>query len=383
MIKMDIPFNIPYTAGKECEYIKKVIHSHKFCGDGQFTRKCCELLSGKTKAEKILLTSSCTHSLEMSAILADIKEGDEVIMPSFTFVSTANAFVLRGARIVFVDIRPDTLNIDETKIEEAISKRTKAIVPVHYAGVSCEMAKIIEIAKEYNLFVIEDSAQALFSEYNNRPLGTIGDIGCISFHETKNYHCGEGGAILINRVDLIERAEIIREKGTNRTKFLRGQVDKYSWVDVGSSYLMSDINAAFLFAQLEEYKDINSKRESIWQRYYNNLLQLSYEGSIELPSIPKGCLQNHHLFYIKLKNINERQMLIEYLKGFNIQSVFHYIPLHSSIAGRQFGIFHGEDRYTTLESERLLRLPLYNTINLNEIDFVCDKVKSYFNENHT
>lgn len=373
-----IEFNIPLQVANQKQYLLDVFSRNKFCGDGYYTKKCNELLEGLIGANKALLTTSCSHALEMAAILCDIKIGDEVIMPSYTFVSTANAFVLRGAKIVFVDIRPDTMNIDESKIQAAITSKTKAIVPVHYAGVSCEMDEIIRIAKENNLYVIEDAAQAIGSFYNDKPVGVLSDISCISFHETKNIHSGEGGAILINNTSFIERAEIIREKGTNRSRFIRGQVDKYSWVDIGSSYLPSELNAAILLAQLEMEKNITSKRLEIWSLYYEQLLSLKVAGKIELPIIPNNCKHNAHMFYIKVKDINERQKLISHLKESNVSSVFHYIPLHSSIAGQKFGIFKGEDEFTTIESERLLRLPLHYSLTNEEVMHVCNSIVKFF-----
>ncbi len=373
-----IPFNIPPVTGDEEIYLKEVFKNGKFSGDGPFTKKCNRWFEENFNARKALLTTSCTHALEMSAILCEIKEGDEVIMPSYTFVSTANAFALRGARIIFIDIRPDTMNMDENLIEEAISEKTKAIVPVHYAGVACEMDKINQIAKEYNLFVIEDAAQGVMAKYKGKPLGTLGDIGCYSFHETKNYQCGEGGAIIVNNEKFVERSEIIREKGTNRSKFLRGQVDKYTWVDIGSSYLPSELNAAFLYAQLLHAEEINKNRLKSWNIYYRELEDLAKEGYFKLPFVPKECEHNAHMFYIKVKDIEQRSDLIDYLKKNGILSVFHYIPLHSSIAGLKFGKFMGEDKFTTKESERLLRLPLY--FGMKEIDIfkVCDSVRAFF-----
>ncbi len=373
-----IDFNIPLQVANQKEYLLDVFARNKFCGDGFYTKKCNESLVNTIGVKKALLTTSCSHALEMSAILCDIKPGDEVIMPSYTFVSTANAFVLRGAKIVFVDIRPDTMNIDESKIQAVITSKTKAIVPVHYAGVSCEMNEIIKIAKENNLHIIEDAAQAIGSFYNDKPVGVLSDISCISFHETKNIHSGEGGAILINNTSFIERAEIIREKGTNRSRFIRGQVDKYSWVDIGSSYLPSELNAAILLAQLEMEKNITSKRLEIWSFYYEQLLSLKLAGKIELPIIPNNCKHNAHMFYIKVKDINERQRLISHLKESNVSSVFHYIPLHSSIAGQKFGIFKGEDEFTTIESERLLRLPLYYSLTNEEVMHVCNSIVKFF-----
>ena len=325
-----------------------------------------------------MLTTSCTHALEMAALLADIQPGDEVILPSFTFVSTADAFVLRGAVPVFVDIRPDTMNIDENLIEAAITDRTKAIAPVHYAGVSCEMDKIMEIAEKYNLKVIEDAAQGVMSTYKGKPLGTIGDYGCYSFHETKNYSMGEGGAILIRDPENVENAEIIREKGTDRSKFYRGQVDKYTWVNYGSSYLPSDMNAAYLYAQLEMADEINNARLACWDRYYENLKPLADAGYIELPVVPEGCVHNAHMFYIKAANLEVRTALIDYLKERGVHSVFHYIPLHSAPAGMKFGRFHGEDKYTTRESERLLRLPMFYKLTLEQVDYICEQVKNFY-----
>ena len=372
-----IKFNIPPYVGKEKEYISQAIRNQKICGDGEFTKKCNDWIKNKT-GSKALLTTSCTHALEMAALLCNIKPGDEIIMPSFTFCSTADAFVLRGAKIVFVDIRPDTMNIDEKLIEKAITKKTKVIVPVHYAGVACEMDKIMSIAKKHNLFVVEDAAQGVMSTYKGKYLGTIGNYGCYSFHETKNYSMGEGGAILIKDNDDFETAEIIREKGTDRSKFLRGQIDKYTWVKEGSSYLPSELNAAYLFAQLEKADEINDSRLSCWQRYYDNLLELSESGYIDLPFIPKNCKHNAHMFYIKAKDITERQELIDYLKKKNIYTAFHYVPLHSSPAGIEYGRFSGKDVYTTKESERLLRLPMYYGLKLEEVDKICKLIKQFY-----
>ena len=373
-----IPFNVPPYISTEKKYIKKAIDNRKICGDGEFTMKCSIRFEKITGAKKVLMTTSGTSALEMAALLADIKEGDEVIMPSYTFVSTANAFVLRGAKIVFVDIRPDTMNIDEKLIEDAITNKTKAIVPVHYAGVACEMDTILDIAKRHNLKVIEDAAQGVMSYYKGHALGSIGDFGCYSFHETKNYSMGEGGAILINNNDDVERAEIIREKGTNRSKFFRGQVDKYTWVDVGSSYLQSELNCAYLYAQIENPHIINLDRLNSWNTYYNGLKPLADKGFIELPFIPDGCQHNGHMFYIKVKNIEERTKLIAHLKQNGIGAVFHYIPLHSSPAGQKFGRFDGEDVYTTIESERLLRLPMYFNLCSTNIEYIIEKILSYF-----
>lgn len=372
-----ISFNVPPYVGKEKEYIEQAIEKKKICGDGEFTKKCNEWLENKTGTSKALLTTSCTHATEMTALLSDIKPGDEVIMPSYTFVSTADAFVLRGAKAVFVDIRPDTMNIDEKLIEEAITDKTKAIVPVHYAGVSCEMDTIMDIAKRHNLKVIEDAAQGVMSEYKGKALGTIGDYGCYSFHETKNYSMGEGGALLIRNPEDVERAEIIREKGTNRSKFFRGQIDKYTWVAAGSSYLPSELNAAYLYAQLEQADKIYQDRMNSWNRYYEMLSDLEQAGKIQLPVVPKECKHNAHMFYIKAKDLEERTALIDFLKANGVSSVFHYIPLHSAPAGMELGRFNGEDRYTTKESERLLRLPMYYGLGDN-VEYVAEKVKAYF-----
>lgn len=373
-----INFNIPPFLGKELDYIKQAVQNKKICGDGEFTKKCNTWFEEKTGIAKVLLTTSCTHATEMAALLCDVKEGDEVIMPSYTFVSTANAFVLQGAKVIFVDIRPDTMNIDENLIEAAITSKTKAIVPVHYAGVSCEMGRIMELAENYNIKVIEDAAQGVMSKYKDEYLGTIGDYGCYSFHETKNYSMGEGGALLIKDKGDIERAEIIREKGTNRSKFFRGQVDKYTWVDAGSSYLPSELNAAYLYAQLEREREIYNNRMKSWDIYYEELKDLEVRGSVELPYIPDGCIHNAHMFYIKTKDLQERSKLIEFLKQEGILSVFHYIPLHSSPAGKKFSEFVGRDVYTTRESERLLRLPLYYNMSETDLDKVITKVKEFY-----
>jgi len=356
----------------------EAVKAHKICGDGQFTKKCNTWLEEKTGSAKVLLTTSCTHATELAALLADVKAGDEVIMPSYTFVSTADAFVLRGAIPVFVDIRPDTMNIDETKIEEAITDKTVGIVPVHYAGVACEMDTIMDIATRHNLWVIEDAAQGIMSTYKGKALGTFGEFGCFSFHETKNYSMGEGGALLIRDEKYIEDAEIIREKGTNRSKFYRGQIDKYTWVNYGSSYLPSDINAAYLWAQLEMAEEINDWRLRVWNCYYEALTPLAEAGKIELPTVPKDCVHNAHMFYIKAKDIDERTELEAFLKENGIWAVFHYIPLHSAPAGKKYGRFHGEDVYTTKESERLLRLPLYYGLKEEEVSYICDKVKEFY-----
>lgn len=377
-----ISFNVPPYIGTEDKYLKQAIDSRKICGDGAFTKKCNSKFEVITGSKKVLMTTSGTSALEMAALLTDIKPGDEVIMPSYTFVSTANAFVLRGATIVFVDIRPDTMNIDETLIEDAITEKTKAIVPVHYGGVSCEMDTICKIAKKHNLVVIEDAAQGVMSSYKGKALGSIGDIGCYSFHETKNYSMGEGGAILINNEKDVERAEIIREKGTNRTKFFRGQVDKYTWVDVGSSYLQSELNCAYLYGQIKNPEIINNDRLKSWNLYYELLKPLADEGHIELPTIPNGCEHNAHMFYIKTKDLKERTKLIAFLKENFVSAVFHYIPLHSSPAGKQFGRFHGEDKYTTKESERLLRLPLYYGLSWKDLHYVAEKIREFYLKNN-
>mgnify|MGYP002769846421 FL=1 len=375
-----IRFNVPPYVGKETEYMKAAIDSHKICGDGEFTKRCNAWIEEHTGTAKALLTTSGTQALEMAALLSDIQPRDEVILPSYTFVSTANAFVLRGAKLVFVDIRPDTMNIDEKLIEDAITDKTRAIVPVHYAGVGCEMDTIMDIAKRHNLVVVEDAAQGVNAFYKGRALGSIGDYGCFSFHETKNYSMGEGGAILINRPEQIEDAEIIREKGTDRSRFFRGQVDKYTWVNIGSSFLPSDINAAYLMAQLEMADEINENRLQSWTRYNEGLQDLAQEGVIELPYIPEECAHNAHMFYIKTKDMEERKALISYLKERDIAAVFHYVPLHSAPAGLRFGRFHGEDRYTTKESERLLRLPMYYNLSESDQQKVIDAVHGFYHK---
>ena len=375
---MKFNFNVPPYTGKEAEYIAKAVQNQKICGDGEFTKKCNKWIEEKTGTKKCLLTTSCTHATELAALLLDIKPGDEVIMQSYTFVSTADAFVLRGAVPVFVDIRPDTMNIDEKLIEDAITDKTKAIVPVHYAGVSCEMDTIMDIAERHNLYVVEDAAQGIMSSYKGQALGTFGEFGCFSFHETKNYSMGEGGALLIRDDAFVERAEIIREKGTNRSQYYRGQVDKYRWVDFGSSYLPSDMNAAYLYAQLEVAEAINDARLAVWNRYYENLTPLAESGRIELPVVPEGCVHNAHMFYIKAADMEERTALINFLKENDILSVFHYIPLHTAPAGQKFGRFHGEDRFTTRESERLLRLPMYYKLTPDDADYISGKVKEFY-----
>lgn len=374
-----IPFNAPPVVGTELEYMQSAMGSGKLCGDGGFTRRCQQWMEQRFGSRKVLLTPSCTASLEMAAILIDIQPGDEVIMPSYTFVSTANAFVLRGATIVFVDVRPDTMNIDERLIEAAITDRTKAIVPVHYAGVACEMDTIMALAKKHQLWVVEDAAQGVMSTYKGRALGSIGHIGCFSFHETKNYTAGgEGGATLVNDATLVERAEIIREKGTNRSQFFRGQVDKYTWRDIGSSYLMADLQAAYLWAQLEAAERINQQRLRLWQNYADALQPVAARGRIGLASLPADCEHNAHMFYLKLRDHDDRSALIAWLKEAEIMAVFHYIPLHSSPAGQRFGRFHGEDHFTQSESDRLLRLPLFYNLSDNNQKTVINSLLSYF-----
>ena len=376
-----ISFNVPPFAGNEYRYIQEAIESRKICGDGQFTKRCNKWLEERFGASKALLTTSGSTALDMAALLCGIQPGDEVILPSYTFSSTANAFVLAGARLVFVDIRPDTMNIDETKIEAAITDKTKVIVPVHYAGVSCEMDTIMEIARRYGLKVVEDAAQGVMSTYKGRALGTIGDFGCYSFHETKNYSMGEGGALIINDPAYNEKAEILREKGTNRAKFFRGQVDKYTWVDFGDSYLPSEINAAYLWAQLEVADQINNDRRRSWNLYYELLGPLAEKGCLELPAVPEHCVHNAHMFYIKLKDIEERSAFISFMKQHGAGCVFHYIPLHSAPAGLRFGRFDGEDEYTTRESERLVRLPMYYGLKEAEVRAVACEVYRFFEEN--
>lgn len=372
-----ISFNVPPVTGKEVIYMQDAISRNKICGDGYYTKLCNKWIEDTTGIAKALLTTSCTHATELAAILCDIKPGDEVIMPSYTFVSTADAFVLRGAKVVFVDIRPDTMNIDEKLIENAITDKTVAIVPVHYAGVSCEMDTIMEIAEKYNLKVVEDAAQGVMSKYKGKSPGTIGDYGCYSFHETKNYSMGEGGAILIRDAKDSDRAEIVREKGTDRSRFLRGQVDKYTWVAAGSSYLPSDLNAAYLYAQLEVAQQVFDDRMNSWNKYNEAFKYLKDKGVIETPFVPEECEHNAHMYYIKLDNIEERTKFINYMKENDILTVFHYIPLHSAPAGREYGVFAGEDKYTTKESERIVRLPLY--YNMGEtVDEVISKVYKYF-----
>lgn len=373
-----IGFNAAPFTGKEFDYIRQAIEAEHICGDGMFTKKCNGWIEERTGTAKALLTTSCTHATEMAALLLNIQPGDEVIMPSYTFVSTANAFVLRGAVPVFVDIRPDTMNLDENLIEEAITEKTRAIVPVHYAGVACEMDKIMELAGKYRLAVVEDAAQGVCSFYKGKALGTMGDYGCFSFHETKNFSMGEGGALLIRDSEHVEDAEILREKGTNRSKFFRGQVDKYTWVNQGSSYLPSDMNAAYLWAQLELADQITADRMKSWNAYNEQLKPLKDQGRIELPSVPEDCVHNAHMFYLKAKDLEERTKLIAYLKEAEIQTVFHYVPLHTGEAGQKLGRFSGVDRYTTKESERILRLPMYYGLRDEQVSYIAERIKEFY-----
>lgn len=373
-----ISFNVPPFQKNAIDYMRNAIEEHKICGDGQYTAKCSEWIKERTGTAKALLTTSCTHALEMAAILAGIRPGDEVIMPSYTFVSTADAFVLRGAKAVFIDIRPDTMNIDERLIEQAITPRTTAIAVVHYAGVACEMDTIIDIARRHGLLVIEDAAQGIMSTYKGKALGTIGDFGCYSFHETKNYSMGEGGALLIKDSGKVLEAEIIREKGTNRSQFFRGEIDKYSWQEAGSSYLPSDLNAAYLWAQLEEADAVNERRLALWKQYDEELTPLAESGNIELPTVPNECVHNAHMFYIKVKDLQQRTEMLEYLKSRGIGAVFHYIPLHTAPAGKKYGEFYGKDVYTTRESERLIRLPMYDGLTSEQVHYVTETVKNYW-----
>lgn len=378
-----ISFNIPPYVGTELRYIQEAVEAHKICGDGTFTKRCNAWLEERFHAQKVLLTTSGSTALDMAALMCDIQPGDEVILPSYTFSSTANSFVLAGARLVFVDIRPDTMNIDETKIEAAITSRTKVIVPVHYAGVACEMDTIMDIAKRHGLLVVEDAAQGVMSTYKGRALGTIGDFGCYSFHETKNYSMGEGGALVINNPNYNERAEILREKGTNRAKFFRGQVDKYNWVDFGDSFLPSELNAAYLWAQLEKADEINRDRLATWQAYWRALQSLlPLSGEVNVPSVPDGCVHNAHMFYIKLRDLDERTAFIDHMKAQGVLCVFHYVPLHSAPAGKKFGRFHGEDVYTTAESERLVRLPMYYGMTEEDRKHIITSVERFFKEKH-
>lgn len=373
-----IPFNVPPYTGDEKKYVCEAIDSHKICGDGQFTKKDSQWLEERFHAKKVLLTTSGSTALDMALLLCNLQPGDEVILPSYTFSSTANSAVLAGAKLVFVDIRPDTMNIDENKIEHAITERTKVIIAVHYAGVACDMDKIMDIARRHHLLVVEDAAQGVMSTYKGKALGTIGTFGCYSFHETKNYSMGEGGAIVINNPDYIEEAEILREKGTNRSRFLRGQVDKYTWVSFGDSYLQSELNAAYLWAQLQKADEINNNRLHTWNMYHQAFLPLQQKGLLQLPTVPEDCKHNAHMYYVKLKDLEQRTDFISYMKGQGINCVFHYIPLHSAPAGLKYGRFDGKDEYTTRESERLVRLPIYYGMREEDTDAVIQAVNSYF-----
>ena len=373
-----IPFNVPPCTGNEMKYIAEAIAAHKICGDGEFTKRCNEWMEKRFHAHKVLLTTSGTTALDMASLLCEIKSGDEVILPSFTFSSTATAFANYGAKLVFVDVRPDTMNIDETKIEAAITDKTKVLVVMHYAGVACEMDAIMDIARRHGLLVVEDAAQGVMSTYKGKALGTIGDFGCYSFHETKNYSMGEGGAVLINNPAYVERAEILREKGTNRSKFYRGQVDKYTWVDIGDSFLPSEMNAAYLWAQLAMADEINEDRLHSWQRYWDAFQDLAAAGRVTLPTIPADCVHNAHMFYIKCRDLQERTALISFLKDRGILAVFHYVPLHSAPAGLRFGRFSGADVYTTAESDRLVRLPMYYKLTIEDQDRVIKAVRDFY-----
>ncbi|MFL1455760.1 dTDP-4-amino-4,6-dideoxygalactose transaminase [Marinobacter sp. GN3S48] len=374
-----IRFNEAAVVGSEIDYIASALESKKLSGDSIYGNLCQQWIEERFLIKKCLVTPSCTAALEMAGMLIGLKPGDEVIMPSYTFVSTANAFVMHGARIVFVDIRKDTMNIDEKKIEDAITDKTKAIVPVHYAGVSCEMDEIMGIAKRHKIYVIEDAAQAMMSTYKGKALGSIGDLATFSFHETKNYTSGgEGGALLINNKDFIKRAEIIREKGTNRSQFFRGQVDKYTWVDVGSSYLPSEIQSAYLYSQLEHAEEINDFRLDLFEFYYTKFKKLEDRGVFELPTIPDGCRANGHMFYLKVDSLEVRSNLISFLKEKGVMAVFHYIPLHSSPAGQTFGRFFGDDRFTTVESEKLVRLPMWYGLKKAQAQYIVDAVFDFF-----
>ena len=372
-----IDFNRPAFVGSELEYIQDAIHRGMLCGDGIYTKKCSQWMEKEFDVSRVMLTTSCTHALEMAAFLCDIQPGDEVIMPSYTFVSTADAFVLRGAKIVFVDIRPDTMNLDEKLIEQAITPKTKVIVPVHYAGVACEMDTIMDIAHRHGLKVVEDAAQGVDACYKGKALGTIGDFGCYSFHETKNFTMGEGGALLFQKEEYLEKAEILREKGTDRGKFFRGQVDKYRWMDYGSSYLPSELNAAYLYAQLEAKDKIQKKRMEIYEYYHRNLADLAAEGKVEQPYVPQECEHNAHMYYLKVKDMKVRTRLLAYLRENGICSVFHYVPLHSAPAGQKFGRFAGEDVYTTKESERLLRLPMFYNLDMEDVKRIVDVIHKF------
>ena len=373
-----IPFNVPPCTGSEMKYIGEAIAAHKICGDGVFTKRCNEWMEKRFNAHKVLLTTSGTTALDMASLLCELKPGDEVILPSFTFSSSATAFANYGVKLVFVDVRPDTMNIDETKIEPAITDKTRAILVMHYAGVACEMDTIMDIAQCHHLLVVEDAAQGVMSSYKGKALGTIGDFGCYSFHETKNYSMGEGGAVLVNNPAYVERAEILREKGTNRSKFFRGQVDKYTWVDIGDSFLPSELNAAYLWAQFEMADEINEDRLRSWQRYWDAFQDLAAAGRVALPTVPEGCVHNAHMFYIKCKDLSERTALISFLKERDILAVFHYVPLHSAPAGLRFGRFAGEDTYTTAESDRLVRLPMYYKLTEEDQNRVIKAVRDFY-----
>ena len=373
-----ISFNVPPCTGKEIDYIAQAVASHKICGDGEFTKKCNAWMEQRFHAHKVMLTTSGSTALDMASLLCDLRPGDEVILPSFTFSSTANAFAIYGAKLVFVDIRPDTMNIDETKIEAAITDKTRVILAMHYAGVACEMDAIMDIARRHHLLVVEDAAQAVMSTYKGKALGTIGDLGCYSFHETKNYSMGEGGAVVVNRPDLVERAEILREKGTNRSKFFRGQVDKYTWVDIGDSFLPSELNAAYLWAQLEMADEINNDRLHSWQVYDEAFRDLAAKGLVTQPTVPAGCVHNAHMYYLKCRSLEERAALISFLKSRDILAVFHYVPLHSAPAGLKYGRFEGEDVYTTAESDKLVRLPLYYKLTAEDQAKVIAAVREFY-----
>lgn len=375
-----LPFNIPPYVPQCSDYVTQVIQNRKICGDGPFTARCNEALEALTGAPKALLTTSGTSALEMAAILLDIQPGDEVIMPSFTFVSTANAFALRGAKIVFVDVQPDTMNLDPLCVRAAITQHTRAIVPVHYAGVCCDMEALGDIAREHGLAMVEDAAQAVGSFYKDRPAGSMSDVGCFSFHETKNYSMGEGGAVILNDPHMVERAEIIREKGTDRSRFYRGQVDKYTWVDIGSSFLPSELNAAYLLAQLEQRASITAARMARWEQYDAGLAPLEQRGLIERMKVPADCVHNAHMYYIKLRSLEERSRLIAYLAEHDICAVFHYVPLHSATAGLKYGRFVGEDRYTTVLSERLLRLPMFYELTEADCARVIETISAFFDK---
>ena len=373
-----ISFNVPPCTGKEIDYISQAVAAHKICGDGEFTKKCNAWMEQRFGAHRVMLTTSGSTALDMASLLCDLQPGDEVILPSFTFSSTANAFAIYGAKLVFVDIRPDTMNIDETKIEAAITDKTRVILAMHYAGVACEMDTIMDIARRHGLLVVEDAAQAVMSTYKGKALGTIGDLGCYSFHETKNYSMGEGGAVVVNRPDLVERAEILREKGTNRSKFFRGQVDKYTWVDIGDSFLPSELNAAYLWAQLEMADEINNDRLHSWQVYDEAFRDLAAKGLVTQPTVPAGCVHNAHMYYLKCRSLEERTALISFLKSRDILAVFHYVPLHSAPAGRKYGRFDGEDVYTTAESDKLVRLPLYYKLTAEDQAKVIAAVREFY-----